>query len=59
LHASLLADLNCYLEDTADAWLLQSDGTYRHAAPPADGSAPVSAQASQLKRYSGYSIIAG
>jgi polyphosphate kinase len=53
LHASLREDLELYLEDRADAWLLQPDGTYRHAPPPEDGTAPVSAQASLLKRYSG------
>jgi polyphosphate kinase len=51
LHASLRKDLELYLEDRADAWMLQGDGTYRHAAPPEDGTAPVSAQASLLKRY--------
>jgi polyphosphate kinase len=51
LLASLRTDLQLYLEDRADAWVLQPDGTYRHAAPPEDGTAPVSAQASLLKRY--------
>jgi polyphosphate kinase len=53
LHASLRKDLDLYLEDSADTWLLQPDGTYRHAAPPDDGTAPVSAQASLLRRYAG------
>jgi polyphosphate kinase len=51
LLASLRADLQLYLDDRADAWILQPDGTYRHAAAPEDGSAPVSAQASLLRRY--------
>ncbi len=31
LHESMRADLDLYLADTADAWLLQPDGTYLHA----------------------------
>jgi polyphosphate kinase len=53
LHASLREDLALYLEDRADTWLLQPDGSYQHAAPPADGSAPLSAQSSLLQRYAG------
>jgi polyphosphate kinase len=53
LHASLRKDLELYLQDNADAWLLQGDGSYRRATPPADGTAPVSAQKSLLQRYAG------
>jgi polyphosphate kinase len=51
LHASIRADLELYLSDTADAWLLQSDGSYQHAG--SGGEAPVSAQAKLLQRYTG------
>jgi polyphosphate kinase len=51
LRASLLADLELYLGDQADAWILQPDGTYRHAPPPEDGTPPLSAQATLLRRY--------
>ncbi len=55
LHAQLRDDLELYLSDTADAWLLQSDGSYLRAR---EGVAePVSAQATLLQRYSGTTII--
>jgi polyphosphate kinase len=51
LHASMLADLELYLRDTADSWLLQPDGRYRRTDP---GSAtPLSAQSLLLERYVG------
>jgi polyphosphate kinase len=53
LRASLREDLELYLKDCVDAWLLQPDGSYRRAPPPDDGSAPISAQSSLLKRYAG------
>jgi polyphosphate kinase len=53
LHAAIRADLTLYLEDTADAWLMQPDGTYVRAPAPADGRVRLSAQAEQLRRYAG------
>ena len=53
LHAAVRRDLDLYLQDTADGWLLQQDGSYVRVAPPADGSEPLSAQAAQLKLYAG------
>ena len=53
LHAAVRRDLDLYLADRADAWLMQADGTYLRAPPPEDGSAPVSAQSAQLKLYAG------
>jgi polyphosphate kinase len=51
LHTQLLEDLALYLSDTADTWLLQSDGSYLRAR---DGVAePVSAQSALLQRYTG------
>jgi polyphosphate kinase len=47
LHESMRADLALYLADTADAWLLQSDGTYVHADTAAGR---VSAQETLLQR---------
>ena len=47
LRESLRADLDAYLEDTADAWLLAADGTYQRAR----GAVAVSAQARLLERY--------
>ena len=32
LRARIRADLDTYLADTANAWLLQADGSYVHAA---------------------------
>jgi len=48
LHESMRADLELYLADTADAWLLQSDGTYRRADAGPDGR--LSAQETLLQR---------
>lgn len=31
LHDRILHDLNCYLKDNSQAWLLQSDGSYKQA----------------------------
>ncbi len=36
LHTRILNDLDCYLKDNMQAWLLQSDGSYKLAAPKAD-----------------------
>ena len=33
LHARVLKDLECYLKDNSQAWLLQSDGSYIRAEP--------------------------
>jgi polyphosphate kinase len=48
LHESIRADLDLYLADTADAWLLQADGNYQHA--DAGGKPPLSAQETLLQR---------
>jgi polyphosphate kinase len=50
-------DLERYLKDTSNAWLLGSDGQYRRAledgvqALGADDAAPVDAQAQLLEAY--------
>jgi polyphosphate kinase len=51
LLESLHSDMQLYLDDRADAWMLQPDGTYVHASPPEDGTPALSAQASLLRRY--------
>jgi polyphosphate kinase len=49
LHKLLREDLELYLADTADAWLMQTDGSYKRLR---EGVAePVSAQETLLKRY--------
>jgi len=51
LHAQLREELELYLADTADAWLMQPDGAYLRAR---EGVAePLSAQATLLQRYTG------
>ncbi len=45
----ILKDLEYYLLDTRQAWLLQPDGSYVRAAPQ-DGDAPFSAQQALLER---------
>ena len=47
LKKGILRDLDYYLRDNTQAWLLQSDGTYRCAQP--NGAEPFSAQASLLE----------
>jgi len=51
LHAQLREELELYLADTADAWLLQPDGRYLRAREGV--AAPVSAQGTLLQRYTG------
>ncbi len=51
LRARIRADLDLYLADTTNAWLLQADGSYVHAA--ATGSESADAQALLLERWSG------
>src|SRR5262249_24269447 len=51
VHMQLREELALYLSDTADTWLLQTDGSYRRAR---EGVAePLSAQATLLQRYTG------
>jgi polyphosphate kinase len=53
----ILRDLNAYLKDNCQAWLLRADGTYVLAAPREE--APLSAQSELLARYaaaSGFSL---
>jgi polyphosphate kinase len=53
LRARIRADLEHYLTDTSNAWLLQSDGSYRRATSlPGAATAPLAdAQAELLERY--------
>jgi polyphosphate kinase len=53
LRAAIREHLELYLADTADAWILQPDGTYTHAST--DNTTPVSAQRTLLERYTGQS----
>ena len=48
LHASLRSDLDLYLSDCVDAWLLQSDGTYQRATAAGER---ICAQETLLRRY--------
>jgi polyphosphate kinase len=49
LRAALREDLQIYLADNVDAWLLRTDGTYERAV--VEDGIPVSAQARLLERY--------
>ena len=49
LKTRIRADLDIYLEDNANAWLLQSDGTYVHATE--DPAQSADAQARLLEHY--------
>jgi polyphosphate kinase len=51
LRARIRADLDTYLADSANAWLLQADGGYVHATTA--GPEPADAQAQLLERWSG------
>jgi len=48
LRNRLMDELRCYLNDNTQAWLLQSDGSYRQVTP--DGEEPCSAQITLLNR---------
>jgi polyphosphate kinase len=57
LHAQVREELELYLADTADAWLLQRDGSYLRLR---DGTnAQLSAQATLLQRYCGQDPLRG
>ncbi|SEO50967.1 polyphosphate kinase 1 [Aquisalimonas asiatica] len=53
LQQQVLSDLEDYLRDNTQAWLLQPDGSYRRA-HPADGEEPFSSQQALLVRLSGH-----
>ncbi|MBF0557790.1 MAG: polyphosphate kinase 1 [Nitrospirae bacterium] len=50
LRRKIIEDLECYLKDNSQAWVLQSDGTYRKLGPGA--AEPFSAQTALLEKYS-------
>ncbi len=50
LKQRVIDDLHTYLKDNTQAWVLQSDGTYRRLTP-AEGETPFSAQRSLMERY--------
>ncbi len=50
LKQRVIDDLHAYLKDNTQAWVLQSDGSYRRLTP-AEGETPFSAQRSLLERY--------
>ena len=49
LKERLWADLQMFLADNTDAWVLQGDGSYEHLAPGDDP--PVSAQQAFLEQF--------
>jgi polyphosphate kinase len=51
LHESIRDDLALYLADTADAWIMQADGRYRHA--ESESGTSISAQETLLRRCTG------
>jgi polyphosphate kinase len=51
LRTRIRADLECYLTDTSNAWLLQSDGSYLQASAQADAAPGVDAQSQLLETY--------
>jgi len=54
MRARVLDDLNLYLSDNTQAWVLQQDGSYRHRTP-AEGETAVNAQAALLEKYAEFS----
>jgi len=50
LHDRILNDLDCYLKDNTQSWLLQSDGSYLQAAPK-EGEEPYLVQNEFLKSF--------
>ena len=51
LQERILKDLECYLKDNTQAWLLQSDGSYLQAKPK-EGEEPYLVQSELLKMFS-------
>ena len=51
LRTRIRADLECYLSDTSNSWLLQSDGSYLQASALPDAAPGVDAQAQLLDTY--------
>ena len=49
LRDRIISDLNLYLQDDAQAWVLESDGTYKRL-QPAGKEAAVSAQTALLEQ---------
>lgn len=52
LHARVLNDLQCYLKDNSQAWILQSDGQYR-LLQPGEGEEEYQVQTDLLKSFTG------
>jgi len=50
LHDRVLHDLDCYLKDNTQSWLLQSDGSYIQAQPK-EGEEPYMVQTELLKAF--------
>lgn len=48
LRRRIIADLECYLKDTSQAWMMMSDGSYERP-PLREGEAPFSAQQTLLE----------
>jgi len=51
LRSRIRADLECYLTDTSNAWLLQSDGSYLQASTLPESATGADAQAQLLETY--------
>ena len=51
LRTRIRADLECYLMDTSNSWLLQSDGSYLQASALPDAAAGADAQSQLLETY--------
>jgi polyphosphate kinase len=51
LRTRIRADLECYLADTSNSWLLQSDGSYLQASALPDAPAGADAQSQLLETY--------
>ncbi len=52
IKSKILANLNTYLQDNSNAWLMQSDGQYAHVLPRDNNDEPVNAQNLLLENYS-------
>jgi len=50
LHDRILKDLDCYLKDNTQSWLLQSDGSYKQMQPK-EGEEPYSVQSELLSLF--------
>jgi len=52
IKSKILANLNTYMQDDSNAWLMQSDGQYAQVLQRDNSNEPINAQSLLLENYS-------